>query len=273
MPSISLSSGNIHYSEHGQGAPLVLLHANPGDSRDFEAVIPALAENFRVLALDWPGYGRSTMSGPPESAGVLVYYDCLREFLAALDLPPAFFIGNSVGGNAAARLAIEAPELVRGLVLVAPGGFTPINFISRAFCRLQGSRFSLSPYRFASLYLKRRTPTAMAMLERASTEQSAPERIAIGRAFWRSFGSPENDLCDSAGRIDAPTLLLFGKSDPVIAAKKDGKVAARCIASSRFVALPCGHSSFAEVPELFLAEVGPFLAKCCATTVTPQDRA
>lgn len=122
MPAVSLSNGSVHYTEHGHGVPLVLLHANPGDGQDFEAVIPALSKSCRVLALDWPGYGQSDMPQQPESAGVLLFYEVLREFLTALALPPAFFIGNSVGGNATARLASESPELVRGLVLVAPGG-------------------------------------------------------------------------------------------------------------------------------------------------------
>jgi len=260
MPVVDLSTGSVHYSEHGQGVPLVLLHANPGDSQDFEAVIPALSKNHRVLALDWPGYGQSALQQKPETADVFLFYKTLREFLTALALPPAFFIGNSVGGNAAARLAIESPELVRGLVLVAPGGFTPHNFISLNFCKFQGSRFSLSPYRFASLYLKHRTPTAKAMLQRASTVQATPERVALNRAMWRSFAKPENDLRQSAQSIKAPTLLLFGSQDPATPASKDGKVAAQCIPSAQFVALPCGHASFAEVPELFLAEVQPFLA-------------
>lgn len=260
MPSVSLSTGSVHYSERGQGVPLVLLHANPGDSKDFEAVIPTLSKNYRVLALDWPGYGQSALPQQPESVGVLFFCQVLREFLAALVLPPAFFIGNSLGGNAAARLAAQSPELVRGLVLVAPGGFTTPNFISRTFCKLQGSRFSLSPYRFASMYLKHRTATTRAMLERASTTQAAAPQKTLNQAIWRGFATPDNDLRTIAPSIKAPTLLLFGKNDPVIPASKDGKVAAQCMPSAQFVALPCGHASFAEVPELFLAEVQPFLA-------------
>lgn len=263
MPSAELSSGSVHYSEFGQGVPLVLLHANPGDSQDFEAVIPALSRNYRVLALDWPGYGQSAMPQQPESATVLHFYKTLREFLAALGVPPAFFIGNSIGGNAAARLAIESPELVRGLVLVAPGGFTPHNFISRTFCKVQGSRFSISPHRFARMYLKQRTSTTEAMLLRAATVQATTERVVLNRAMWRSFARPESDLRQTAQRIKAPTLLLFGQRDPAIPANTDGKVAARCMLSAQFVALPCGHAAFAEVPELFLAEVEPFLARCC----------
>jgi len=259
MPSARLTTGSVHYSEHGQGVPLVLLHASPGDSQDFEAVIPALAQRFRVIALDWPGYGKSALPQQPDSVGVLFFYDVLREWLSALALPPAVLIGNSVGGNAALRLAAESPGLVRSLVLVAPGGFTPLNFLSRAFCRFQGSRWSISPYRFASWYLKRRTPTTAAMLQRAASVQNTLEQIALNRALWRSFAKPENDLRQLAQRVKTPTLLLFGKRDPVIPAGKDGKIAAQCIPSSKLVTLPCGHASFAEVPELFLAEVQAFL--------------
>jgi pimeloyl-ACP methyl ester carboxylesterase len=134
--------------------------------------------------------------------------------------------------------------------------------MTRAFCKLQGSRFALSPHRWAGLYLKRRTPVTKAMLERASTVQATEPSLALNRALWRSFADSEHDLRQSAGAIQAPSLLLFGKQDPAIPASKDGKVAARCISSAQFVALPCGHAPFAEVPELFLAEVQPFLARC-----------
>ena len=262
MPSIDLSTGSVHYSDTGEGIPVVLLHANPGDSRDFDAVIPALAKDYRVIALDWPGYGESDMPRQPELADVILYFEVLRELLTALELPPAFFIGNSVGGNAAARLASELPALVRGLVLVAPGGFTAHNFVSRFFCKVQGSRFALSPARLAGLYLKGRTPTTLAMLERASTTQATPERLCLNRAMWRSFGRPENDLRELSRNIAAPTLLLFGERDPVIPAKKDGQIARKSLPLASLVTLPCGHASFAELPELFLSEVQPFLEKC-----------
>ena len=238
---------------------MLLLHANPGDCQDFEAVIPALAQKYRVLALDWPGYGQSSAPGQIESIGVTFFYMILREFNHALALPPVFLIGNSLGGNAAARLAINDPQLVRALVLVAPGGFTTHNLVSQLFCRLQGSSFSLSPRQFASLYLKIRSGTTRAMLQRASTTQASAAHMALNRAIWRNFATPENDLRAAAQAIKAPTLLLFGRDDPVISAARDGKTAAAVIPGARLVVLPCGHASFAEVPDLFLAEVQPFL--------------
>lgn len=262
MPTVQLSIGTLHYRDRGEGPLLVLLHANPGDSRDFDPIVPELARRYRVLALDWPGYGLSQMPDAPGRASFLTFYEALREFVAALALAPALFVGNSVGGNAAARLAIEAPGCVRGLVLAAGGGFTPHNAITRAFCALQGSRFALSPKRFASLYLGRRTPAVLAMLERAAREQATPERVALNRAVWRSFTQPGHDLRARAAAIAAPTLLLYGRGDPALPARKDGREAARCIAHARLVELPCRHAAFAEIPERFLAEVLPFLEAC-----------
>lgn len=260
MPTIQLSGGVIHYVDEGHGRPIVLLHANPGDSRDFSAIIPALSSTYRVIAMDWPGYGASTMPPQPDAVNVLSCYHVLCEFLEALSLPPAIFIGNSLGGNAAARLAARRPDAVLGLVLVAPGGFTSPNALTRAFSALQASALSVPPRWFASLYLKCRTPTARAMLARTRDEHSHPQRIAVSRALWRSFARDENDLREEARRIRAPTLLIFGSHDPVISAKRDGHNAATSIPGAHRVCFPCGHAPFAELPEQFLAEVLPFLA-------------
>lgn len=262
MPYLKLSSGTVHYLDQGKGAPLLLLSANPGDSRDWEAVLPALSSEYRVLALDWPGYGGSDIPANAERWTVLDFATVLGEFMARLQLPPALLIGNSVGGNVAARLAAKCPESIRGVVLVAPGGFTPHNAITRAFCRLMGSRWALSPRLWASLYLRKRTPTTQAMLARAAGEQSAAARLPLNRALWRSFGGSDNDLRVLAGQIAVPTLLMFGRADPAIPASKDGRVAAQCLPQAKLEIMPCGHAAYAEVPDLFLDAALPFLRAC-----------
>lgn len=263
MPFIRLHDATrIHYREHGAGTPLLLLHANPGDSRDFDAVFPALVTRHRVIAVDWPGYGQSSLPEYPERITVCDFHRTLLAIINTLALPPALIIGNSVGGNVAARLAAEHPDKVLGLVLVAPGGFTPHGRLTRSFCALQGSRFALSPRRFAGLYLKRRNAVTNAMLERAAGEQSTPDRLALNRTLWRSFGRPESDLRGVARQIRAPTMLLFGQHDIAIPAHRDGVVARACIPHAGFATLPCGHAAFAESPDLFLDAVQPFLADC-----------
>lgn len=256
---LALPSGRVHYREGGSGPPLLLLHANPGDSLDFEAVWSPLALSHRVIALDWPGYGQSSLPDHPEARGAHFFDDVLREFITARALPQVTLIGNSLGGHAAARLALSAPEKVCALVLVSPGGFTDHNLVTRAFCRLQGSRLALSPRLWARLYLRCRTATTAEMLTRAATLQSSRPRLMLNRAVWRSFAKPSYDLRALAGGIQAPTLLMFGKQDPAIPAHKDGVQAARCMPSASVVTMPCGHAPFAEMPDQFLAHVLPFL--------------
>ena len=179
-------------------------------------------------------------------------------------MPPAIFIGNSLGGNVAARLAIEMPEKVAGLVLVSPGGFTPHTAVTRGFCRLQGSTWSMPPRWWASMYLRRRNALTHEMLARAGTLQSSPERVALNRAVWRSFAEPEHDLRERAQAIVCPVLMFFGQGDPAIDARKDGAQALRSMPHARMVTLPCGHAPFAEMPEDFLDALQPFLRDCAS---------
>ena len=267
VQTISTPDGSLLcYREYRQPegvseTPLLLLHANPGDSRDYDAVVPVLgASGFRVIALDWPAYGGSPAPALSGEAGGSAYAATLDAFVTALGLPPAILIGNSIGGNAAVRFAASRPQAVVALVLVSPGGFTTHTCTTRAFCSFQGSSFSLPPRFFASRYLHHRTPAVLAMLERAGTIQSEPSRIAFSRAVWRSFSKPSNDVRDVARALRVPTLLIFGRYDPVIPAVSDGTAAHESIRGSELVVLQTGHAPFAEDPDEFLVHVLRFLA-------------
>ncbi|WP_392961365.1 alpha/beta fold hydrolase [Streptomyces sp. LN245] len=129
-----------------EGAPapsdapaLLLLHANPGDGRDFDAVLPALADRYRTFVVDWPGYGGSTAPEPgrvtPEGLVEVAerVIDALREEQGVREVA---VLGNSVGGYVACRLA-EGPRAasVTALILVDPAGFTRHSALTRWFCR------------------------------------------------------------------------------------------------------------------------------------------
>jgi pimeloyl-ACP methyl ester carboxylesterase len=260
MPFATLASTTVHYRDSGQGTAFLLLHASPGDSRDFDAVEPALARSVRVLRLDWPGFGLSP--APSEQA----LQDCdfhtrvVREFLNHLGIDQAVLIGNSIGGNVAVRFAVASPERVKALVLVSPGGFTHHNVLTRAFCALQASRLSIPPVRWAGRYLRLKTEWTRAMVDRARGEQSGSATIAVARAVWKLFSRPEFDLREQVAHLHLPVLLMFGEMDPVIPAHKDGLVARKLLPHAQFRTLPCGHASFAELPDQFLRELSNFIA-------------
>ncbi|MFN3586570.1 MAG: alpha/beta fold hydrolase [Moraxellaceae bacterium] len=262
MPLVTTPAGVVHIEESGTGEPLLLLHANPGDIRDFDAVLPALAERYRVIRVSWPGYGEGPAPVPPSSASAMQFAELLVQMVLTLDLVHVRVIGNSVGGYAAAWLAISHPERIEALVLVSPGGFTAHNGFSRWFCRVKGredvTRW-LNPW-LPRLYLRVKTPEVIAMRARAAGEQNTPVPVAVNAALWRSFTDPAHDLREAASAIRARTLVLSGRFDPLIPVG-DGETAARVIPGACHIVLPCGHAPFAELPSVFLAAVQPFLAR------------
>ncbi len=261
MPTIQTSHGPIAVHDSGTGEPIVLLHANPGSAHDFDAVISALSATNRVLALDFPGYGDSPAPADPRTASAMMFADVAQEAVEALALGPAVIIGNSVGGFSAARLAARRPDRVRAIILVDSGGFTKPNLQARLFCSFKGSERVTRRItgRFARTYLKRRNEWTKAILDRTDAGARNPTTVAIDAALWRSFASPGHDLTTEAANIRCPALLVWGKHDPVLKLKTDGRAAEALIPGARLVAMDTGHMPFAEDPDAFLAAVQPFL--------------
>ena len=261
MLSVTTKTGRVAIEERGSGPPLLLLHANPGDHHDYDAVVPALAVRYRTLAVDWPGFGASPPPASPRSASAMWIAAVLEDLVHRLHLGPVILVGSSVGGYAAARLSIEHPEQVRALVLVDSGGFTPDHVLKRLFCRFKGSEFVSRRIagRFAKFYLRRRNPLVEQIIARTYAGRSDPARVAIDAAIWRSFLHPDHDLRERAAKIRAPTMLIWGREDPVLPVGTDAQSAQRCIPGARLRLLDTGHEPFAEDPTAFLAAIEPFL--------------
>jgi pimeloyl-ACP methyl ester carboxylesterase len=102
----------------GEGEPLVLVHGSWGDHFGWGAVVPALAERFRVLAYDRRGHSRSER---PSGAGSRAEdEDDLGALIEELGFAPAFVAGNSFGASTTLGLASRRPELFRGLIAHEP---------------------------------------------------------------------------------------------------------------------------------------------------------
>ncbi len=261
---LTTSIGDVGVHVSGEGPSIVFLHANPGSCADFASVASSLAEGYRVVSVDWPGYGASPAPSPECFEGALSYAAVLIDVLSELSdrrgWAPFVLVGNSVGGYAALRAAAARPDLVAGLVLIAPGGFTASAVFSRFACRVLGDppfgRKLAVP--LAHLYLRRRTPATVAALGSARSVRDDPARARVFSAVWRSFLRPEHDL-RLAGRPSMRVLLTWGRWDPVLCAFTDGRRAAAALGVARHT-FNSGHEPHAEVPAAWLAVVAPFLA-------------
>lgn len=117
---VTVDGVRLHYLEKGEGPVLVLLHGNGVLANDFEhsGLLDRAAEHYRVIAFDRPGFGyserpRSKVWTPQAQARLL------RHALQELDVESAIVLGHSWGTLVALSMALEAPDFVRGLVLLS----------------------------------------------------------------------------------------------------------------------------------------------------------
>ena len=105
--------------EAGQGPPVLAVHGLGGTKGSFLPTLAALADRFRVIAMDLPGFGDSDK---PIGAAYdpRFFARAVVDLLDALELERAHLVGNSLGGRVALELGLREPERVRRLVLLAP---------------------------------------------------------------------------------------------------------------------------------------------------------
>jgi len=182
------------------------------------------------------------------------------DIVNALNLSHAIFIGNSVGGFAAGRLAITHPDKVAGLVLVNTGGFVHLDWISRLFINLLGIPIVIRwilPV-LAPRYMLPENAEDQKITTQVTTSAKTVEGSKIAASLWKSFLDPGYDLTSQASKVKAPTLIIWGKKDPVVPLKI-GQITHEAIKGSKFEVLDTGHVVFASKPDEFLALVEPFL--------------
>ena len=105
----------LHYIEQGQGQPLVLLHGNGENCNYFEHQISYFSRNYRVIAIDTRGHGKSPRGGKPFS--IKQFSEDLKDCLNAMNIAKTMLLGFSDGGNIALEFALKYPERVEKLIL------------------------------------------------------------------------------------------------------------------------------------------------------------
>jgi pyruvate dehydrogenase E2 component (dihydrolipoamide acetyltransferase) len=105
------------------GPPIVLLHGFGTDHRAWTDVRPHLERDRQVLAFDLPGHGQSL--GRSQSGNAAIAAKAILQSLTDMNIEVVHLAGHSMGGAAAALMALMAPERVRSLTLLAPGAFGP----------------------------------------------------------------------------------------------------------------------------------------------------
>ena len=105
----------LHYTTHGEGYPLIILHGLFGSAENWQTVSRTLATCYRVFALDMRNHGHSPHS---DVFNYPAMADDVREFMQVHNLSSAYLLGHSMGGKVAMQLALTHPDVVDKLVVV-----------------------------------------------------------------------------------------------------------------------------------------------------------
>ena len=251
--------------DEGDGPPVVCLHAIGHGASDFTGLRRWLAGRHRVVALDWPGHGRSADDRVPASAGR--YAALLAGVLDALGVERPVMIGNSVGGAAAIRFAAAHPARVRALVLANPGGLDRGGggLTNRLVTRTMAAFFAAGargarwyPRAFAAYY-RVVLPEPAAAEQRARIVAQGPAMARVLHEAWRSFGDPDADIRGLAASIRCPVLFAWAARDRINQLGRCRAAIAR-FPNARLETFHAGHAAFLETPDAFAAALDRFLA-------------
>ncbi len=271
MAVLDTQLGSIAYDERGEGPPIVMLSSGSHDRHDFDQVRDRVPSRLGTIAADWPAHGESPPLDGPASA--MRFADIAEELVARLGPAGAVVVGNSAGGFAAARLAIRRPELIRGLVLVDSGGFLGRPPQVRIFCALMARpRFLRAIYPwFANRYMRPRSDEDRRVRDLGIATTREDPGLRTVSELWRSFTSPEHDLRSEAPSISTPTLVVWGRRDPVIPLKVGRRIAAT-IPGAELAIFDSGHAPQVSDPEGFTARLVPFADAAFAAATADEAR-
>ncbi len=226
--TVRVNGKDIFVAEEGTGPPIVLLHGGgPGASgvSNYSRNIKPLAQHFRVIVPDMPGYGRSA-KGVDGSDPFGYLADHIRGMLDELGIDRAHLVGNSYGGSCALRLALDTPHRVDRLVLMGPGGIGTTRGLPTAGLKsllgyYGGDGPSLDKLRtFIRSYLVYDGDAVPESLIQTRYESSIdPEVVANPplqrpsglRTLWRMDFTRDRRL----STLETPTLVLWGRDDKV----------------------------------------------------------
>jgi len=241
---------DLYYESWGSGPPIVLVHGFASSTFCWRRVVPELAQNHRVLAVDLPGYGASARPNAPIYAT-----DRLAMLLAGVldhaGLSRVDMVGHSFGGRVALQLALAQPWRVGRLALLAPEVYAttrpPITAALRVpllgpaiVAATLSNRWAIGPGLRMACANKAVVDEEMVAGYRRPLRVRGTVAAQIAQARSPKDG-PDGRVPGEIGELAAQTLLLWGADDPIFPLAL-GRRLVKDLPAARLMVLPhTGH--------------------------------
>jgi pimeloyl-ACP methyl ester carboxylesterase len=267
---LAVGGHNLFVRQSGVGPDVVLLHGLGDSSIGWQFIEPELVQaGYRVTVWDALGAGRSDKP-PSGDYSIQAHVRRLNETLDELGVHQAVFVGHSLGGSVALRLAQQNPEKVRALCLIDPAAYRAGAMGGRWFWTtplLADAVLGLMPASAITDFgLKQNFHNHAAIskelecmyLREAERDGAVAALISQERQLVPS--NPEE--WEQAHRsIRKPTLIVWGGEDKLVPLAQGTRLAGDIYGSTFVVLADVGHSPHLEAPQMVLPLVLPFLKK------------
>ena len=261
---IEASGARIHYLDKGSGPPIVILHGLGGQMGNFTyALLDRLTDEFRVILMDRPGSGYSQRA-QGATGRITEQAAVVAEFVRKLGLERPLLVGHSLGGAIALGVALDHPEAVKALALVAPLTHVPKQ-VPAPFRALDiKSNFLrwLVAWTVATPIGIRR---GKAILDAIFSPDPAPADFPIRgggilglrpKSFYNTSSDMRAvnlDLWSMAGRyasLEVPVYILYGTNDEVLDHQVHGEAMKTKSSLISLELMPGGHMLPVTAPDL-----------------------
>lgn len=278
---IEVAGGRIHYVALGpqdaSGRPVVMIHGILAQLRHFSyALAERMARDHRVILVDRPGWGHSTIRG--RRPGIGAQADMIAEALGKLGVEKPLIVGHSMGGAVTLAIGLRHPALPCGLALIAPFA-QPVEHIVDTFRNLMVPA-RLRPIVAWTLSI----PIGMRTGAKKSAQVFSPDPVPAdfalkggglmalrpasfqSGAFELAVANPEiTEQAQRYGEIGVPTAILYGRGDYLLDPTLHGEKTAAAIPGATIELVEGGHMLPITDPEHVETWLRALLSRCETT--------
>jgi pimeloyl-ACP methyl ester carboxylesterase len=263
-----------YYDTGNSNKTLIFIHGLSSYIPAWLKLIPLLQNEFRCIAIDLPGYGKSSKG--VHDGTVPFYINAISSFIKKLKLENVTLVGHSMGGQISIATALQFPTLLSELILLAPAGFETFS---------EEEKYLIKKYNTAQLYYSASDDDIVASFRSNFFKMDEDVKPMIDDRIkmkaWKNFrdycsvvvnslnGLLDYPVYDRLKEIKQPTLIFFGRNDKWIPNKNLHKnTTTETIAFKGSAQIPnsklimideCGHFIPYEHPDLLAGEIKSFM--------------
>jgi pimeloyl-ACP methyl ester carboxylesterase len=273
---LTLANGTtIAYTDQGKGPEtLILIHGLGSYLPAWNKNIEDLSKNYRTIAIDLPGYGKSQKENIQVS--MAAYAQTVLQLMDKLKIKQAVLVGHSMGGQIAITAALQAPERVKKLVLAAPAGLETFTEQQKQLFKMTVTPESVqntSPDKAAAnikINFYQMPADAQFMVDDRLQMATSPDFANYSKAVAASVAAMiDEPVHEKLPQLQSPALIIFGEQDalipnkylnPTLTIQAVAAIGKEIIKNSEVVLLPqAGHFVQYEQAEAFNKAVREFI--------------